>query len=203
MRLALALHVEHANEAGKQRRLNALPFAGRHALDDGGLDAERRPHSGAHIADRQADAHRSALLRAGYAHEAGHALRDLIDAGPISVRSIAAKAGDVRVDQTRVRLFERVIAEAHVLHGAGLEVLDEDVGLGRQLRDQSDAFRLAEVEHKTALVAMDAQVIDADAVGERPPGANHLTLGRRLDLHHVGAEVREDHGAVRTGKRAR
>src|SRR3546814_16839225 len=64
-------------------------------------------------------------------------------------------------------------------------------------------FRSAEVGRQAALVAVDAEIIDADVAVERPPGADHLAFTRGLDLHDIGAEVAENHRAERPGERAR
>ncbi len=61
-----------------------------------------------------------------------------------------------------------------------------------------------EVEHDAALVAVDAAEVAAVrllfvALDERARVARHVAA-RRLDLHHVGPEIGEQHGAVRPGE---
>ena len=68
---------------------------------------------------------------AGDAHQARHALRDLIEAGPLGVGAVGAEAGDVAVDQARIARAQRVGAEPELRHHRRAEVLDDDVGLRR------------------------------------------------------------------------
>src|SRR6478672_5948400 len=65
---------------------------------------------------------------------------------------------------------------------------------------------MAEVDPDAALVAVDREVVGRGprAVGvaadpRRPPTARRVALGR-LELDHVGAEVAQEHRAVRPGE---
>ena len=69
------------------------------------------------------------------------------------------------------------------------------------MRDRQ-IVRVGEVEHDRALVAVDGQVVGADiAAGRRHPVPG-VVAGRALDLDHVGAEVGQQHRAVRPGEHA-
>jgi hypothetical protein len=91
---------------------------------------------------------------------------------------------------------ERLVAEPEPLHRAGLEVLRDHVVVDDEPLQQRDAARLFEVDPDALLAEVVAQigrahlapVVVADR-GQRV--AARLALTRVLDLHHVGAQVRE------------
>src|SRR5215472_14377730 len=76
----------------EQRGLDPLAAAVAMARLERQQDSLRRENSAEQIADRDADAGRPALDRAGHAHQAGHALRDLVEAGEIAQRPARAEA---------------------------------------------------------------------------------------------------------------
>jgi len=61
-----------------------------------------------------------------------HALRDLIHAGPIPVRTALPEARDAAVDQARVDLAQALVVDPELGLDVGAEVLDHDVGLFRK-----------------------------------------------------------------------
>ena len=63
---------------------------------------ERREEPGGEIGERDAGAHRAAAGLAGDRHEARHALRDLVDAGPVAIGPVLAEAGDAGIDEARI-----------------------------------------------------------------------------------------------------
>ena len=193
--LALALHREQADQASQQGGFHQLTAAAGVARDHRPQHAQGAPHARRHVANRDAHPRGSGFRHAGEAHEPGHALRDLIHSRPRPVGSGGAKAGDGGEDQARVGRRELCVLHPHVLHGAGLEVLDEDVHVECQLAQQIQTRGVAEVHRDALLVAMDAQVVDALGLLERAPAADHLALGRGLDFDHLSAKVGEDHGA--------
>ena len=107
------------------------------------------------------------------------------------------------MDQARETLLQHVgVAEAPVLHRAGLEVLDQHVGLREQAQQHRAALGLADIERDRALVAVDADEIARIAVLERRPPVARLVALRRLDLDHLGAVVGQDHGGVGAAEHA-
>ena len=84
----------------------------------------------------------------------------------------------------------------------GPEVLDDDVGTVGEPLEEVDRGRVLEVERDVAL----ADVLLGEVGGDRvPPGereAGHVAFGR-LDLDHVGTQVREHAPAVRPGQHPR
>ncbi len=119
-----------------------------------------------------------------------------------------AEAADRGVDEPGVALGEPLVADAEAVHHAGAEVLDQHVGAVDQATEHLEALLLLEVDHHAALAAVDA--LEVAAVGAVPAGLGrergHLAravAAGRLDLHHVGALVGEQHRAERPGEHLR
>ncbi len=111
-----------------------------------------------------------------------------------------AEAFYLPVDDARIQLAEDVVAQAQALDGPGREILHENVGLARQLLDDLEPARGFQIEGNRALVGVVVQEIGIVPVrlrGARPaPG---VAAVRILDLHHIGAEPRQDLRAGRAG----
>src|SRR5262249_48553918 len=89
---------------------------------------------------------------------------------------------------------------------AGREVLDDDVGAGRDRLDRPSALLGDEVEGDRLLVAIDGQVVrrhPAPRLVGRAPAAGDVAVGRMLDLDDPGTQVRKQHRAERAGQDAR
>ena len=114
------------------------------------------------VGDRDADAHRPAAGLAGDRHQPAHALGDLVDAGARRVGAALAEARDRAVDDARVDLGHGVVVDLQAMLHVGAVVLDDDVGLLRELHEDRVAFRALEVERHRLLVAM--QVLEVEAV---------------------------------------
>src|ERR1700755_2530921 len=155
--LTSALHRKQANETGKQRSIDPLPLSGRMPGDDRRLYADRGPHPSDEIPDRNADARRASVRLSSDAHEAGHALRDLIYARQMAVRPGSAKSADAGVDQPRIARREHLVGQSHLFHRAGLEVFDDDVGDIRHLPHQIEGTFFTKIDADAALVAVDGQ----------------------------------------------
>ena len=76
---------------------------------------------------------RRAVRLAGLVREAGHRLGERPERPPGGVGPGLAEPGHAQHHQRRVDLVQAVRAQAPLLHHAGAEVLDQDVGVGRQL----------------------------------------------------------------------
>src|ERR1700722_9722393 len=87
-----------ADDRLEQRSLDALAAAGAMSRFEGQQDALRRVDAAEQIADRDTDAGRSAGRRPGHAHQAGEALRDLIEARRIAHRATRAEPRDAAGD---------------------------------------------------------------------------------------------------------
>ena len=101
----------------------------------------------------------------------------------------------------RVARVDVLGAEAPLLHRAGAEVLEHDVGARGQLGGDPLALGLAQVERDAALVAGEDRPPQAVVVvAQAAPVAHRVADARRLDLDHVGAEVAEQRAGERAGE---
>src|SRR5204862_225705 len=76
-------------------------------------------------------------------------------AGEAAQRTVLAEARAAGMHESRKFLRERIgITDAPLLHRAGLEVVDQHVGLGQQLQQHLAALGLGEIEGDRALVAV-------------------------------------------------
>ena len=168
--------------AGQERQQH--PLRGERAGDD--------------IANRDAEAIRWAISRAGDAHQAALGLNHRVVAGFLPSRSRLTEARDGTVDQRPVSLRERGVIEAHPGQRSRPEVLDEHVALRDEPIENGAPVRRLEVQGDAFLVAVDAEKIRALAADERrAPAARVVAAARLLDLDDAGAHVREHHRAVR------
>src|SRR5262249_5948725 len=76
---------------------------------------------------------------------------------------------------------------------------DHHVGSAGQLEDETGALGLLEVDRDAALVPVHRRVDGAHAVSTAAELAKVVASPGALDLHHVGAEVAEQSGAVGAG----
>ncbi len=95
-------------------------------------------------------------------------------------------------------------AETPALHGAGAEVLAQDVRRRHQALEELLALGLAQVAGDAApapaLHGPEQRVVGAVLHrDERADRAHEVTLARQLDLDDVGAELAEQPGAERCG----
>lgn len=186
---ARGLEIEHEDLGLQQRGLHPLAFAGNIALQEGGEDADRAKKSGSKIGDGDADPHRPAARRAGNGHEATHALRNLVEAGPLVVRAILAEAGNAAVDDARVDLAHALIVDAELGFHVGSKVLDDDVGLPGQPHEHFQALGVFQVQRDGAFVAV--QILEVRAVARAARLLAGGVLQQRIDLDDIGAPIRE------------
>ena len=185
---ARGLEIEHRQHRLEQRGVHPLALPGGLALDERHQNALGEQDARAQIGDRNAHAHRSLPWYTGDRHEPAHALRDLVDAGPITIRAALAEAGDAAVDQPRVDRLEILVVDAEAALDVGPVVLDHDVGLLHQLLEDRHRLGVAQVQRHRLLVAMEVLEVEAVAV------AAHAVAGaaaRHLDLDRLRAPVDE------------
>src|SRR5262249_24501240 len=83
----------------------------------------------------------------------------------------------------------------------GPKVFDDDVGGADQLPNQFATLFASEVDRDAALATVDSREIRACPPPERWSPAHRVVSDiRALDLDHVGSEIREQHGRVRSRK---
>src|SRR2546427_10630599 len=179
-----SLEVEHREHRLEQRRVDPLALAGDFDLEQGDEDALGEEDARAQIRDGNPDAHRSLAGDARDGHQAAHALSDLIDAGPVAIGPALAEARDAAVDQPRVDRAQVLVVDAQSPLHVRAVVLDDDVGLARQLLEDGHALGLAEVERHPPLVAV--QVLEVEAMAG-PPQAAAPPPPRRLPFHPPSA----------------
>ena len=85
-------------------------------------------------------------------------------------------------------------AEALLLQLAVAEILQEHIGAFEQPVHGVAVFGLGKIEHDAALAAVEQREERGSHAAERAG----LVAGGRLDLDHLGAELRQDHAAGRT-----
>ena len=175
----------------------AGPLEERHQHPDRGVEP------GAEVDQRDADP--GAIDHAVDREHADHRLDHGVVTRQAAHRAVGAEAADPAVDQAREARPQHVcVAQAPLLHGARLEVLDQHVRALEQAQQHVAALGLGQIEPEGALVAVDADEVGGVVrfVERRPPIAHLVALGR-LDLDHLGAMVAQDLGAVRPTQHAR
>ena len=115
----------------------------------------------------------------------------------------SAEPGDPGQDQAGVLGAEPLVRQAPPFEGVGPEVLDDDVGFGRQPSERLAAARRREVQLDAALVPAQRLVPEVVPVLLGPVTTGRVRTSRMLDLDHVGTEVAEVHGRHRAGEERR
>ncbi|KAG1076491.1 hypothetical protein G6F40_017344 [Rhizopus arrhizus] len=106
------------------------------------------------------------------------------------------------MDQLGKGLAQGIETQAPLLQRAGLEVLDQHVGIGQQVAQQLLAGRLRQVQRHAFLVAVHADEVGRGVAQEgRAPAPGFIAAGR-LDLQDVGAVVGQDLRAIGTAQHA-
>src|SRR4029077_9468206 len=119
--------------------------------------------------DREAARPRPLARQPRNRHQPAHALGDLVDARPLGVRPALAEPGNAAVDDARIDLLDRLVIDAEPKFYLRAEILDDDVGLLRQLEEDRLAFLGLQVEGQAAFVAM--QFLEIEALA---PRAGHI-----------------------------
>ena len=102
----------------------------------------------------------------------------------------------------RLDLAEDGVVKTKPLHHPWTEVLDENVGVGGEPTHRCDGSIAFEVEHDAFLAGVELAEVAAGAVAQWQSRAHHIAC-RRLDLDHLGTEVRHEACAVRAGNGGR
>ena len=177
-------------------------LAGALALVERGDDrAVKRHRAGvvAHAGDRAR--RRGVLVGAHQIHQArARPIGVAVEAGLVGFLALFAVAGERGIDQPLVERREFLIGDAEPLAHGGRKIGDEDVGLGDEAMQHRLAFRLGEVEREALLVAglqHPGEIVLAGGISRQVRQvAIGIARSRRLDLDHVGAEIRQ-HGGGR------
>src|SRR4051794_26137712 len=114
-------------------------------------------------------------------------------AWPSNVRATLAEGRDGRVDDSRVSLTYRFVADAESVDGAWSVPLEHDVRRGGEGEKRFSTRVLFQVEENRALVAV-------ERLEEGSVFAGWVAVRITLDQNHVGAEVGEKERRVRARK---
>ena len=100
----------------------------------------------------------------------GKRLGDVIVAGQMRQRTLAAKGRDGAHDDARVELSQRLVVQAASLQDARSIVLNDHIHVRNQRPDQLDCLGLFEIETDALLAAILLDEVDAAAVLEKGDG---------------------------------
>ncbi len=114
-----------------------------------------------------------------------------------SVGTVGGKAVGADIDDVRLDLADRLVAQPQALDGLRPERMDESIGAFDHFQESRARRRVLEVEAERALVAIHIEIGRAHAGRlARLADMAHRVALRRLDLDDVGALVGQQHGAV-------
>ena len=181
----------------QQRAVHPLSLARDFALQQGHQDAQCAVQTSTQIGHRQARANGPVLGLTGHAHQAAHALDDLVKPRAPGIGPVLPKARDAGQDDAGVHFGERLVVKAQFIFDIGTPVFYHHIGLGHQAHEHLHGTRFFEVQRHRALVAVDVLKVAALAVGGKH-GLVGVDPRRRLHTNHVCAKVGEDAHAVGT-----
>ena len=173
-----------------ERRIHHLPAAGAGALLQGHHGAEGRVEPGDIVGERGVHTRRRRIGLAGEVAQPAHGLAHHPVAAPAAGGAGLAEAADPDHDQPRIGGAQRLVAEPPALHGAGAEVLDQDVCALREAADKVPAGFGPEIDGSEPLAPQDRGRIEGAAVLSPSHRAHRIAVGL-LHLDDVGAEIGE------------
>ena len=182
--------------------VDVLALAGPFTEDHGGQQADQAVQGGVGVGHRQGQVAARDAVAPGLAGDQPHlGVHDGGVGRPARLRPAGAEAGDGQHDQARIGLRQDVISQPQPAHDVGPVVLDQDVGLADQVQHQLPGAGCAQVDADVALAGVLLVEKAGYATLHPPPITGDVAL-RRLDLDHVGAQVREQAPGEGTGQDA-
>ena len=124
---------------------------------EGAEHADRQVEPADHVADAHANAEWRLVGVAVEAHGAAHRLRDGIDGGVLAIGACLAVAAEGGVNEPWVFSAQGFVAQPEAVHGAGAEVLRDDIDRAGEALDEGLAFRGLEVDGDALFAAVDAE----------------------------------------------
>src|SRR3984957_19725933 len=124
-------------------------------------------------------------------HHARARLQQRIEAGLIVFGAAIAERVDRHIDDARGWRPEAFVIEAELAHPARAQVFDHDVGFVCESVDDFAALIGRKIQREAAFALVPSEEAEAEV-------AKRVAL-EAFDLDNFGAELREDHRAVRTG----
>ena len=195
-----------SDHAVHQTHVHPLPFAGNGAGVDCGKDANGYMKSAQNITQRRTGTGGLSALGTGDGHHTAHGLSQDIIARAQVVGTVAAEAGDRRIDDAGIDLLQDIIAQPQLVHHAGAVVFHHDIRFFDKLLEDLLALRGLQVQGDPLFVAVDVGKIDAFPLTiqifgtEGGIAAGVVTAFGDLDLDDVCAHVSQHHGAEGAGK---
>ena len=116
--------------------------------------------------------------QAGDRHQPAHALRDLVEAGPVAIRAVLAEAGDTGIDEARIDGAQGFVIDAEAEFHVGPIVFHHARPRARtRAVENLQSLGALEVQRQAALVAV--QILEIRAVplataAASPSGASTL-----------------------------
>ena len=203
----------HQREPGQRpvehRDVHQLPLPGALALAQRGEDPERgHQRAAAEVGDLPGGLNGRAVRVAGQAEQPVEAEVVHVVARAPRVGTVLPVARDRAVDEPRVRLTQRLVADPEPLHHARPERLEHDVVLAHQPQQHLPPAVALEVQPDRALAAVEREeegglrrVVGALVVRRGP--ADVVAHPRVLDLEDLRAEVGEQQRAEAARKQSR
>ena len=169
--------------------------------------ADHHPQPGAQVGHRQTGLDGSATLLAGEAHQSAHGLEHRVIALARGIRPALAKAGAGQIHQARTQRRQRRIVQPIAPERADREVLQQHIGLLRQLTDQRLAGGFAQVDRDRLLAAVEGQEIGRFAATRAADmgleAARLVAAAGLLDLDDGRAQLGQDHRGKGAGQHPR
>ena len=188
---------EQRDLAADHRRVDHLALAGPVPRLERGDDREGGEHPRDHVGLWHADHDRIAAGLAGQAHHPTHALDHEVVGRPRTPGAVLPESGDMADDRAPVHRADPVVRAAESCEDPGAEVLDDDVRAFDEPLEDRLAVGMLQVAGHAPLVPVDREVVRRHAVDRgRRPLTRLVTGSGYLDLHDVGAVVREQQRAV-------
>jgi hypothetical protein len=189
----------HLRGGLEHRHVDRLPPAGAFAREQRRADHAEGVQAGCAIREVQRGVARHVRTRpqARLGDRDGR-LDQVVEGARRRIAAALAEAEGADIDDARVQLSHRFVVEPEPLHRLRPDVVDQGIGALRELQQRLLAGRLLQVEHDAALVAVQVEEQRAGARATAGAGgAQHVAAGR-LDLDHVGTEVRQHLGRRRS-----
>ena len=195
-----------ADRGVEHGKVEMVALAGALAVVERGRDGETGLRGGRHVGQPVPGLERLGAGRAGDRHHAGGRLDGGVVGGGGRARPGLPVTGYGAIDEARIDLLQRLVAEAHAVHRPGLEVLDEDIGGCRQPAHDPGRAGMLEVEGEGPLAGIDREeqrghgMVEKAGVRGGAEASALVAAGAVLYLHHIRAEQRQLLGAVGAGK---
>lgn len=154
-------------------------------------------HAADEVGDGRAGLDRGTIGKARYTHDARHRLDREVHRQIVPAGTRQAIAGGRAVDQPRIDGAERGIADAQSIEHPWGVVLDQHVGLRRELLQDLDPVRRLQVQANVALVGIEHRERNGVALADAGAMTHRLAV-RRFDLDDGRAGLRQQEASIRS-----